>query len=37
MPITEHVAEVVHERMTVQEMLLSILSRDPKHEWDHDV
>jgi glycerol-3-phosphate dehydrogenase (NAD(P)+) len=36
-PITEHVAEVVHERMTVQEMLLSILSRDPKHEWDHDV
>ena len=36
-PITEHVTEVVHERMTVQEMLLSILSRDPKHEWDHDV
>jgi glycerol-3-phosphate dehydrogenase (NAD(P)+) len=33
-PITEHVAQVVHERMTVQEMVLSILSRDPKHERD---
>lgn len=36
-PITEHVAKVVHEGMTVQEMLLSLLSRDPKHERDHDV
>jgi glycerol-3-phosphate dehydrogenase (NAD(P)+) len=36
-PITEHVAAVVHEKLTVQEMLLSILSKDPKHEWDHDV
>jgi glycerol-3-phosphate dehydrogenase (NAD(P)+) len=36
-PITEHVVQVVHEGMTVQEMLLSLLSRDPKHERDHDV
>jgi glycerol-3-phosphate dehydrogenase (NAD(P)+) len=36
-PITEHVAKVVHEGMTVQEMLLSLLSRDPKHERDADV
>jgi glycerol-3-phosphate dehydrogenase (NAD(P)+) len=36
-PITEHVALVVHEGMTVQEMLLSLLSRDPKHERDADV
>ncbi len=33
-PITEHVALVVHEGMTVNEMLLSLLSRDPKHERD---
>lgn len=37
MPITEHVVKVVHEGMTVQEMLLSLLSRDPKHERDADV
>jgi glycerol-3-phosphate dehydrogenase (NAD(P)+) len=36
-PLTEHVARVVHEGMTVQEMVLSILARDPKHERDHDV
>jgi glycerol-3-phosphate dehydrogenase (NAD(P)+) len=36
-PITEHVTYVVHEGMTVQEMLLSLLSRDPKHERDADV
>jgi glycerol-3-phosphate dehydrogenase (NAD(P)+) len=36
-PITEHVAMVVHEGMTVQEMLASLLSRDPKHERDDDV
>jgi glycerol-3-phosphate dehydrogenase (NAD(P)+) len=36
-PITRHVTLVVHEGMTVQEMLLGLLSRDPKHEWDHDV
>jgi glycerol-3-phosphate dehydrogenase (NAD(P)+) len=36
-PITEHVALVVHEGMTVQEMLASLLSRDPKHERDADV
>lgn len=36
-PITEHVVKVVHEGMTVQEMLLSLLSRDPKHERDDDV
>lgn len=36
-PITEHVAMVVHDGMTVQEMLLSLLSRDPKHERDADV
>jgi glycerol-3-phosphate dehydrogenase (NAD(P)+) len=36
-PITEHVVKVVHEGMTVQEMLLSLMSRDPKHERDHDV
>jgi glycerol-3-phosphate dehydrogenase (NAD(P)+) len=36
-PITEHVVKVVHEGMTVQEMLLSLLSRDPKHERDADV
>jgi len=36
-PITEHVTLVVHEGMTVQEMLLSLLSRDPKHERDADV
>jgi glycerol-3-phosphate dehydrogenase (NAD(P)+) len=36
-PITEHVAKVVHDGMTVQEMLLSLLSRDPKHERDADV
>jgi glycerol-3-phosphate dehydrogenase (NAD(P)+) len=36
-PITEHVAMVVHEGMTVHEMVRSILSRDPKHERDHDV
>jgi glycerol-3-phosphate dehydrogenase (NAD(P)+) len=32
MPITEAVVGVVEERMTVQEMLLSLISRDPKHE-----
>ncbi|MDQ1679655.1 MAG: glycerol-3-phosphate dehydrogenase [Frankiaceae bacterium] len=36
-PITEHVAFVVHEGMTVQDMLLSLLSRGPKHERDADV
>jgi glycerol-3-phosphate dehydrogenase (NAD(P)+) len=36
-PITEHVAMVVHEGMTVQDLLGSLLSRDPKHEWDADV
>jgi len=36
-PITAHVTKVVHEGMTVQEMLLSLLSTDPKHERDHDV
>ncbi|HET6908929.1 MAG TPA: NAD(P)H-dependent glycerol-3-phosphate dehydrogenase [Mycobacteriales bacterium] len=36
-PITEHVVKVVHEGMTVQEMVLSILASDPKHEWDHDI
>jgi glycerol-3-phosphate dehydrogenase (NAD(P)+) len=36
-PITDHVVRVVHEGMTVQEMVVSILSSDPKHEWDHDV
>ena len=36
-PITEHVAMVVHDGMTVQEMLTSLLSRDPKHERDDDV
>ena len=36
-PITEHVALVVHQGMTVQEMLASLLSRDPKHERDADV
>ena len=35
--ITEHVAKVVHEGMTVQEMALSMLATDPKHEWDHVV
>jgi len=36
-PITEHVARVVHEGMTVGEMVMSILSKDPGHERDHDV
>ncbi|MBV9293339.1 MAG: NAD(P)-dependent glycerol-3-phosphate dehydrogenase [Frankiales bacterium] len=36
-PITAHVELVVHEGMTVQEMLLSLLSSDPKHERDADV
>jgi glycerol-3-phosphate dehydrogenase (NAD(P)+) len=36
-PITEHVAKVVHEGMTVKEMVLSILASDPKHERDQDV
>jgi glycerol-3-phosphate dehydrogenase (NAD(P)+) len=36
-PITRHVSMVVHDGMTVQDMLLSLLSRDPKHEWDDDV
>jgi len=36
-PITDHVVRVVHEGMTVQEMVVSILSSDPKHEWDDDV
>jgi glycerol-3-phosphate dehydrogenase (NAD(P)+) len=36
-PITEHVAMVVHDGMTVDEMLRSLLSRDPKHERDADV
>lgn len=36
-PITEHVALVVHQGMTVREMLQSLLSRDPKHERDADV
>lgn len=36
-PITSHVAKVVHEGMTVKEMVLSILATDPKHERDHDV
>ena len=36
-PITQHVTFVVHDGMTVQDMLLSLLSRDPKHERDADV
>jgi glycerol-3-phosphate dehydrogenase (NAD(P)+) len=36
-PITRHVVQVVHEGMTVQEMLLSLLSTDPRHERDVDV
>ena len=36
-PITEHVVKVVHEGMTAQQMALSILATDPKHEWDHDL
>jgi glycerol-3-phosphate dehydrogenase (NAD(P)+) len=36
-PITEHVVKVVHEGMTVPEMLQSLLRRDPKHERDVDV
>jgi glycerol-3-phosphate dehydrogenase (NAD(P)+) len=36
-PIIEHVNYVVSEGMTVQDMLLSLLSRDPKHELDADV
>lgn len=36
-PITKHVAMVVHDGMTVQDMLLSLLSTDPKHERDDDV
>jgi len=36
-PIIEHVAYVVNDGMTVDEMLRSLLSRDPKHERDHDV
>ncbi len=32
MPITEVVTKVVHEGMTVQEMLVSLVSREPKHE-----
>ena len=36
-PITEHVAKVVNEGMTVQEMALSLLATDPKHEWDQVV
>jgi glycerol-3-phosphate dehydrogenase (NAD(P)+) len=36
-PITRHVVHVVHEGMTVQEMLLSLLSSDPRHERDVDV
>jgi len=36
-PITEHVAMVVNDGMTVDDMLDSLLSRDPKHEWDDDV
>jgi glycerol-3-phosphate dehydrogenase (NAD(P)+) len=36
-PITEHVEMVVHEGMTVDGLLGSLLSRDPKHEWDDDV
>jgi hypothetical protein len=31
------VVKVVHEGMTVPEMLQSLLSRDPKHERDVDV
>ena len=33
----EHVVKVVHEGMTVPEMLQSLLRRDPKHERDADV
>jgi glycerol-3-phosphate dehydrogenase (NAD(P)+) len=36
-PITEHVVKVVHQGMTVQELLLSLLARDPRHERDADV
>jgi glycerol-3-phosphate dehydrogenase (NAD(P)+) len=36
-PITEHVVKVVHEGMTVSDLLLSLLARDPKHERDADV
>jgi glycerol-3-phosphate dehydrogenase (NAD(P)+) len=35
MPIAEHVTKVVHEGMTVQEMLVSLISREPKHEKEH--
>ena len=33
-PITDHVAKVVHQGMTVKEMVLSLLSSDPRHERD---
>ncbi len=36
-PICEHVKMVVHDKMTVHDLLGSLLSRDPKHEWDADV
>ncbi|HWB66952.1 MAG TPA: NAD(P)H-dependent glycerol-3-phosphate dehydrogenase [Mycobacteriales bacterium] len=36
-PITEHVVKVVTDGMTVPEMMVSLLSRDPKHEHDADV
>jgi glycerol-3-phosphate dehydrogenase (NAD(P)+) len=36
-PITDHVVKVVHEGMTVPEMLQSLLRRDPKHERHADV
>jgi glycerol-3-phosphate dehydrogenase (NAD(P)+) len=32
MPITEHVVRVVHEGMTVPDVVLSLISRDPKSE-----
>ena len=36
-PICEHVKMVVHDGMPVADLLGSLLSRDPKHEWDDDV
>jgi glycerol-3-phosphate dehydrogenase (NAD(P)+) len=31
-PIIEHVSRVIHEQMTVGEMVRSLMSRDPKPE-----
>jgi glycerol-3-phosphate dehydrogenase (NAD(P)+) len=32
LPITEHVVRVVHDGMTVPDVVLSLISRDPKSE-----